>query len=51
MTNSRNLILKHIYNVVKPVLRGHLWGKRNMDLYDRLPLKTGSIHMKCSMTE
>ena len=28
--------------IVKPVLRGHLW--------DRWPLKRGSIHMKFSMS-
>jgi hypothetical protein len=36
--------------IVKPVLRGHLWDKETVALYERLPLKRGLIHMKCSMT-
>ena len=36
-------------NIVKPVLRGHLWDKEKVALYDRWPLKRASIHMKCSM--
>ena len=35
---------------VKPVLRGHLWDKEKVALYDRWPLKRGSFHMKFSMT-
>jgi hypothetical protein len=35
---------------VKLVLRGHFWDKEIMALYDRWPLKRGSIHMKLSMT-
>ena len=34
----------------QPVLRGHLWDKEKEALWDRLPLKRGLIHMKCSMT-
>ena len=33
----------------KPVLRGHLWNKEKVALYDRWPLKRGSIHIKFSM--
>ena len=36
-------------STVKPVLRGHLWDKEKVALYDRWPLKWGSIHMKFSM--
>jgi hypothetical protein len=28
-------------NIVKPVLRGHLWDKEKVALYDRWPLKRG----------
>jgi hypothetical protein len=35
---------------VKPVLRGHLWDKEKVALWDRWPLNRGSIHMKLSMT-
>jgi hypothetical protein len=35
---------------VKPVLRGHLWGKEKVVFKNRWPLKRGSIHMKFSMT-
>ena len=35
---------------VNPVLRGHLWDKEKMAIYDRSPLKRGSIHIKFSMT-
>ena len=34
----------------KPVLRGHLWDKGKVALWDRLLLKRGLIHMKFSMT-
>ena len=34
---------------VKPVLRGHLWDKQKVALYDKWPLKWGSIYMKVSM--
>jgi hypothetical protein len=37
-------------NIVKPVLRGHLWKKENMVLQDRWSLKRGSNHMNFSMT-
>ena len=35
---------------VKPVIRGHLWERKKVVLYDRWPLKRGSVHMKFSMT-
>ena len=35
---------------VKPVLRGHLWDKEKVVFKDRWSLKTGSIHIKFSMT-
>ena len=35
---------------VKPVLRGHIWDKRKVALYDRWPHKKDSIHTKFSMT-
>jgi hypothetical protein len=37
-------------NTVKRVLRGHLWDKEKVVLYDRLPHKRGSIHITFSMT-
>jgi len=37
------------WNTVKPVLRGHLWDKERVALYDRWPFKRGSVHMKFSM--
>jgi len=43
-------VYKITFKVVKPVLRGHLWDKDKVALWDRWPLKRGSIHMKCSMT-
>ena len=39
-----------ITNTVKPVLRGHPWEKEKVALYNRWPIKRGSIHMKFSMT-
>jgi hypothetical protein len=56
---QHNMVWHHYYlifivlikvNIVKPVLRGHLWHKENVALKDRWPLKKGSIHMKLSMT-
>jgi len=35
---------------VKPVLRGHLWNKEMVALWNMWPLKRGSIHMKSCMT-
>jgi hypothetical protein len=35
---------------VKPVLRGHIWDKEQVDLSDRWTLKRGSIDMKFYMT-
>jgi len=35
---------------IKPVLRGHLYDKEKVTLYDRWPLIRGSIHMKFSIT-
>ena len=37
-------------NIVKPVLRGHLWDKEKVALQDIRPLKKGSFHIKFSMT-
>ena len=37
-------------STVKPVLKGHIWDKVKMALYDRGPLRRGSIHMKFTMT-
>jgi hypothetical protein len=37
-------------STVKPVLRGHFWEKEKVALYDRWPLKRGSIFTKLSMT-
>jgi hypothetical protein len=37
-------------NIVKSVLRGHLWDKEILALPYRGPFKRGSIHMKFSMT-
>jgi len=37
-------------HTVKPVLRGHLWDQEKVALYDRWPLKRGTIHIKFSMT-
>jgi hypothetical protein len=39
-----------ILYTVKTVLRGHLWYKEKVALYDRWPLKRGLIQMKFSMT-
>jgi hypothetical protein len=33
-------------DTVKPVLRGHLWGKEKVVVEDRWPLKRGMIHLK-----
>ena len=51
-SNNLNLRLEMFYytHKVKPVLRGHLWDKEKVALYNRLPLKRGSICMKISMT-
>jgi hypothetical protein len=51
--NDSNLVMlnlcrwSHLFRL--SVLRGHLWDKKKVDLYDRWPLKRASIHMKCSM--
>jgi hypothetical protein len=37
-------------NTVNLVLRCHLGDKEKVTLWDRWPLKRGSIHMKFSMT-
>ena len=42
--------LQYFLTTVKPVLRGHLWDKDKLSLYDRWPLNRGSIYMKYSMT-
>ena len=42
---------KKTCHTVKSVLRGHIWDKEKVALYDRWPLKRGSIHIKFSMTE
>jgi hypothetical protein len=39
-----------VNNTIKSVLRGHLSDKEKVALYDRWPIKRGSIHMKFSMT-
>ena len=36
-------------STVRPVLRGHLWGKEKVTFKDRWPLKRGSIQMKFSI--
>ena len=46
---NQKILYKYIYTV-KPVLRGHLWDKEKVALWNRWPLKRGSIHMKFSMT-
>jgi hypothetical protein len=38
-----------IDKLVKPALRGHLWDKEKVALWDRWPLKWDSIHKKISM--
>jgi hypothetical protein len=43
------LINKTVIYTVKPVLSGSIWDKVKVALYDRWPLKRGSIHMKFSM--
>jgi hypothetical protein len=37
-------------DIVKPVLRGHLWDKEKVVFQDRWPFKRDSVHMKISMT-
>ena len=45
------MALKHQKsNLIKSVLRGHLWDKDKVAWSDRWPFKRGSIHMKFSMT-
>ena len=39
-----------VNNTIKSVLRGNLSDKEKVALYDRWPIKRGSIHMKFSMT-
>ena len=39
-----------IFNTVKHVLKGHLFGQIKHVFLDRWPLKIGSIHMIFSMT-